>query len=48
MLNDTGFCDIWIRKYISESTWLYVNEKQSLLDQYTQKWVSNADTGVKC
>ena len=47
-MNDTGFCNIWIRQEMSESTWLNVNIKQRLLDQYIQKWGSDVDIGVKC
>ena len=43
----TGFCNIWIRQEMSESTWLNVNIKQRLLDKYIQKWRSDCDIGVK-
>ena len=33
---------------MGESTWLNVNIKQRLLDQYIQKWTSDCDIGVKC
>ena len=33
---------------MSESTWLNVNIKQMLLDQYIQKWSSDINIGVKC
>ena len=33
---------------MSESTWLNVNIKQRLLDQYIQKRRSDIDVGVKC
>ena len=33
---------------MSESTWLNINIKQKLLDQYIQKWMSDVDIGVKC
>ena len=48
LLDDTGFCNIWIRQEMSENTWLNVNIKQRLLDQYIQKWISDIDIGVKC
>ena len=48
LLNDTGFCNTWIRQEMSESTWINVNIKQILLDQYIQKWRSDVDIGVKC
>ena len=48
LLNDTGFCNIWIRQEMSESTWLNVNIKQRPLDQYIQNWRSDCDIGVKC
>ena len=48
LLNDTGFCNIWIRQEMSESTWLNVNIEQRLLDQYIKKWRSDVDIGVKC
>ena len=33
---------------MSERTWLIVNIKQRLLDQYIEKWRSDVDIGVTC
>ena len=56
MLNETGFCNLWINQdisnstwfYISDSTWFNVNGTQRLLDKYLHNWSSAVDTDDKC